>query len=165
MAVYGAQALLGLGLTGMRLADKIDTPTAIRHFRLGMGSLNLLLLGLGGVYLYAWLRQSTPLQNYLAGCCWSHGRAYRQESIAPATQVAEFEQLLVLLYQPQLSMKVDEVRIPTNVGDTLTQNAISSLTIDLPGADPGTVQVELALIGNSTPTGVRIFGSGTQGTP
>src|SRR5690606_37119194 len=96
MAVYGAQALLGLSLTGMRLADKIDTPTAIRHFRLSIGPLNLLLLGLGGVYLYAWSRQSTPLQNYLAGCCWSRGRAYKQESIAPTTQVAEFEQLLML---------------------------------------------------------------------
>lgn len=163
VAVYGAQAVLGLSLTGMRLANKIDTPTAIRRFRLGMGPLNLLLLGLGGLYLYAWFRQSTPLQNYLAGCCWSRGRAYKQESIAPATQVAEFEQLLALLYQPQLSMKVDEVRIPTNVGDTLTQNAISSLTIDLPGAEPNTSQVELALVGNSTPNSARIFGSGTQG--
>ncbi|WP_312243383.1 hypothetical protein [Stutzerimonas nitrititolerans] len=49
--------------------------TAIRRFRLGMGPLNLLLLGLGGLYLYAWLRQSTPLQNYLSGCCWSRGGA------------------------------------------------------------------------------------------
>ncbi len=163
VAVYGAQTLLGLSLTGMRLANKIDTPTAIRRFRLGMGPLNLLLLGLGGLYLYAWLRQATPLQNYLAGCCWSRGRAYKQESIAPATQVTEFEQLLALLYQPQLSMKVDEVRIPTNVGDTLTQNAISSLTIDLPGAEPSSVQVELALIGNNTPTSARIFGGGIQG--
>jgi len=163
VAVYGAQGLLGLSLTGMRLANKIDTPTAIRRFRLGMGPLNLLLLGLGGLYLYAWFRQSTPLQNYLAGCCWSRVRAPRQEGIAPATQVAEFEQLLVLLYQPHLSMQIEEVRIPTNVGDTLTQDTISSLTIDLPGAEPDTVQVELALVGNSTPTGTRIFGGGTQG--
>ena len=149
----------------MRLADKIDTPTAIRHFRLGMGSLNLLLLGLGGVYLYAWSHQYTPLQNYLAGCCWSRGRAYKQESIAPATQVAEFEQLLMLVYQPQLRMQITEARIPTNAGDTLTRNAISSLTINLPGADPDTVQAELTLVGNSTPTSARIFGSGTQGIP
>ncbi|MGE6527647.1 toxin VasX [Pseudomonas sp. NPDC077382] len=163
VAVYAAQGLLGLSLTGMRLANKIDTPTAIRRFRLGMGPLNLLLLGLGGLYMYAWLRQATPLQNYLAGCCWSRGRAYKQESIAPATQVAEFEQLLALLYQPQLSMTVGEMRIPTNVGDTLTQNAIRSLTIDLPGAVPSGALVELALIGNNTPTSARIFGGGTQG--
>lgn len=37
--------------------------TAIRRFRLGMGPLNLLLLGLGGLYLYAWLRQSTPCKT------------------------------------------------------------------------------------------------------
>lgn len=165
VAVYVAQGLLGLSLTAMRLANKIDTPIAIRRFRLGMGPLNLLLLGLGGVYLYAWFRQSTPMQNYLAGCCWSRGRAYTQESIAPETQVAEFEQLLALLYQPQLSMQIAEVRIPTNTGDTLTQDGIRSLSIDLPGAEPASVQVELALTGNTTPAVAKIFGSGTQGTP
>jgi len=42
----------------MRLANKIDTATAVRRFRLGMGSLNLLSLGLGGHLLYAWFRFS-----------------------------------------------------------------------------------------------------------
>ncbi|MDA8486938.1 hypothetical protein NNO07_28150, partial [Pseudomonas resinovorans] len=37
VAAYSAQAALGLGLTGMRLANRIDTPTALRRFRLGMG--------------------------------------------------------------------------------------------------------------------------------
>ncbi|SFO69914.1 hypothetical protein SAMN05216601_101190 [Ectopseudomonas composti] len=165
VAVYGAQTLLGLGLTGMRLANRIDTPTAIRRFRLGMGPLNLLLLGLGGLYLYAWSRQSTPLQNYLAGCCWSRGRAYKRESLAAEQQVAEFEQLLALLYKPRLGLRTESVRIAGTLGDTVTQDGIAALTVDLPGADPDSVQLELALSGNPTPASVRIFGEGTRGTP
>jgi len=165
MAVYGAQSLLGLGLTGMRLANRIDTPTAIRRFRLGMGPLNLLLLGLGGLYLYAWSRQATPLQNFLAGCCWSRGRAYKRERLAAEQQVAEFEQLLALLYKPRLGLRTESVRIAGTASDTVTQDGIDTLTVDLPGADPDSVQVELALIGNPTPTSVRIFGEGTRGTP
>lgn len=164
-AVYVAQGLLGLSLTTMRLANRIDTPTAIRRFRLGMGPLNLLLLGLGGLYLYAWSRQATPLQNYLAGCCWSRGRAYKGESLTAQQQVAEFEQLLALLYKPRLGLRTESVRIAGTAGDTVTQDGIAALTVDLPGADPDSVQVELALIGNPTPTSVRIFGEGTRGTP
>lgn len=165
MAVYGAQGILGLSLTGMRLANSIDTPTAIRRFRLGMGPLNLLLLALGGLYLYAWSRQATPLQNYLAGCCWSRGRANTGESLAPERQNAEFEQLLALLYKPRLGLQTENVRMAGTLGDTVTQDGITALTIDLPGADPDNVQLELTLSGNLTPTQVRIFGEGTQGTP
>ncbi|MBZ9785829.1 hypothetical protein K9857_30225, partial [Pseudomonas sp. REP124] len=75
VAVYSAQGLLGFSLTGMRLANKISTPEAIRRFRLGMGPINLLLLALGGLYMFATFRQANPLQNYLANCCWSHRRA------------------------------------------------------------------------------------------
>ncbi|MBZ9785830.1 hypothetical protein K9857_30230, partial [Pseudomonas sp. REP124] len=75
IAVYGTQGLLGLSLTGMRLANRIRTPEAIRRFRLGMGPINLLLLALGGLYMFATFRQANPLQNYLANCCWSHRRA------------------------------------------------------------------------------------------
>ncbi|MEX6502845.1 toxin VasX [Pseudomonas zhanjiangensis] len=165
VAVYGAQGLLGLSLTAMRLANKIDTPAAIRQFKLRNGPLNLLLLALGGAYIYAWLRQATPLQNYLASCCWSRGRAYKNEGIAPATQLAEFEQLLVLLYQPHLSMQIQSVQIAGTAGDTVTQDGISALSIDLPGAEPGSAQLELAMIGNPTPANVRMFGEGTRGTP
>ncbi|SDR80522.1 hypothetical protein SAMN05216198_0468 [Halopseudomonas litoralis] len=59
--IYFAQAALGLSLTGMRMANRISTAQAIRYFRMGMGPINLLLLGLGGAYLYAWSRQSTPM--------------------------------------------------------------------------------------------------------
>lgn len=164
MVVYGAQGLLGLSLTSMRLANMIDTPTAIRHFRLSMGPVNLLLLGLGGLYIYAWSRQATPLQNYLAGCCWSHGRAYKREQLAPEAQLTEFEQLLALLYKPRLALQTQSMRIPGTLGDTVTQNGIAALSIDLPAGDPDSVLMELALSGTPMPFKFRMF-KNNQGAP
>ena len=164
MAVYGLQGLLGLSLTGMRLANTITTPVAIRRFRLGMGPINLLLLALGGLYLFAWFRQASPLQSYLANCCWSHRRASSNQTIAPQAQLDEINELLVLLYQPRLAMDTKEMRIRGSLGDTITQDGISQLTIDLPGAAPGAAQIDLAMSGNLTPVSAG-FGTGTRGTP
>lgn len=164
VTVYAAQALLGLGLTGMRLSNKISTPTAIKYFRLGMGPTNLLLLALGGLYLFAWSRQASPLQSYLANCCWSHRRAGANEPIAPQAQMDEINELMLLLYQPRLAIETRQVRIRGALGDTITQDGISQLTIDLPGAAPGAAQIDLAMTGNLTPFSAGL-GTGTQGTP
>lgn len=164
IAVYGTQGLLGLSLTGMRLANMITTPVAIRRFRLGMGPINLLLLGLGGLYLFAWFRQASPLQHYLANCCWSHRRAAANQTIDPQTQLNELNLLFNLLYQPRLGMETHQVRISGVAGDTVTQDGISRLTIDLPGAAPESVEIDLALSGNPTPDTAH-FNTGTQGTP
>ncbi|MFJ7314655.1 toxin VasX [Pseudomonas sp. NPDC098747] len=164
VAVYGAQALLGLGLTGMRLSNQISTPVAIKRFRLGMGPMNFLLLALGGLYLFAWLRQASPLQNYLANCCWSHRRANTNKAIEPQAQLDEINELMMLLYQPRVSMETREVRISGVLGDTITQDAISQLSIDLPGAAPGAAQIDLSMSGNPTPVSAG-FGTGTRGTP
>ncbi len=164
IAVYGAQGLLGLSLTGMRLANVISTPVAIRRFRLGMGPVNLLLLALGSLYLFAWLRQASPLQSYLANCCWSHRRASANKTIAPQAQLDEINELMVMLYQPRLAMETREVRISGSLGDTITQDGISQLTIDLPGAAPGAAQIDLSMSGNLTPVSAG-FGTGTRGTP
>lgn len=164
VAVYGAQGLLGLSLTGMRLANVISTPVAIRRFRLGMGPINLFLLALGGLYLYAWFRQATPMQSYLTNCCWSHRRASTSNTIAPQAQLDEINELMMLLYQPRLAMETREVRISGSLGDTITQDGISQLIIDLPGAAPGAAQIDLSMSGNLTPVSAG-FGSGTRGTP
>lgn len=164
IVAYGAQGLLGLSLTSMRLANIINTPMAIRHFRLSMGPVNLLLLGLGGLYIYAWSRQATPLQNYLAGCCWSHGRAYKREQLAPEAQLTEFEQLLALLYKPRLALQIQSMRIPATLDDTVIRNGIAALTIDLPAADPDNAILELTLNGTPTPLRFRKFSS-NEGTP
>ncbi|MBE7375827.1 toxin VasX [Pseudomonas lopnurensis] len=142
VAAYGAQALLGFGLTGMRMANHISTAQALRYFRLGMGPLNLLLLGLGGAYLHAWSRQATPMQNYLAGCCWSKGRAWRAEAIPAEQQQDEFRHLLALLYQPRIQLETGKTSL---VG---SRAFIRRLSIDLPGAEPGATRLDLALLGN-----------------
>ncbi len=142
MGTYAAQAALGLGLTGMRMANRITTAQAIRYFRLGMGPINLLLLGLGVGYLHAWARQATPMQNYLAGCCWSKTRAYKHETLEPETQLAEFNQLLALLYQPRVRLETGSTSL---VG---SRSFIRKLIIDLPGATPGATRLDLALVGN-----------------
>ena len=144
IGVYAAQAALGMGLTGLRMANRLTTPQALRYFRLGMGPINLLLLGLGGAYLYAWSQQATPLQNYLAGCCWSKTRARRQEVIPAEQQHNEFNQLVELLYQPRLSIKTRRASLLGSLSH------IESLSIDLPGAEPGSVRLDLALLGNPT---------------
>ncbi|WP_415760514.1 toxin VasX [Pseudomonas sp. LT1P18] len=164
VAVYFAQGLLGLSLTSLRLANTISTPVAIRRFRLGMGPLNLLLLALGGLYLFAWFRQASPLQSYLANCCWSHRRAKTNKGIAPQAQQDEINELMILLYQPRLAMDTREVRIGGSLGDTITQDGICQLTIDLPGAAPGAAQIDLAMSGNLTPVSAGL-GTGTRGTP
>ena len=164
VAVYFAQGLLGLSLTSLRLANTISTPVAIRRFRLGMGPLNLLLLALGGLYLFAWFRQASPLQSYLTNCCWSHRRAKTNKGIAPQAQQDEINELMILLYQPRLAMETREVRIGGSLGDTITQDGIYQLTIDLPGAAPGAAQIDLAMSGNITPVSAG-FGAGTRGTP
>ena len=162
ITAYGAQATLGLGLTFLRLAKRIDTPTAIRRFRLGMGPINLLLLALGGVYLFAWWRQSTPLQQYLANCCWSKTRAGNTDPIPAEQQQREFDQLLILLYQPRVSVDSKSQRVPGSLSDTVSLEAIQRLTIDLPGAEPSSVELELGLIGSPVPDHFRMFRSNDQ---
>ncbi|MCP1646567.1 hypothetical protein J2T41_006225, partial [Pseudomonas citronellolis] len=162
IAAFGTQAALGLGLTSMRLLNRIDTPTAIRRFRLGMGPINLLLLALGGVYLYAWWRQSTPLQQYLANCCWSKARAGNTDPIPAEQQQREFDQLLILLYQPRVSVDSKSQRVPGSLGDTVSLEAIQRLTIDLPGAEPSSVELELGLIGSPIPDHFRMLRSNDQ---
>src|SRR5690606_11983796 len=129
-AIYFTQAALGFSLTGMRMANRISTAQAIRYFRLGMAPINLLLLGLGGAYLYAWSKQSTPMQNYLVGCCWSKTRAFKREDIPPEAQLEEFQQLLALIFQPRVHMETKRVSLISS------NKFIRRLIIDLPGAEP-----------------------------
>lgn len=164
VSVFGTQALLGLGLTGLRLSNKIPTTTAIRLFRLGMGPMNLLLLALGALYLIAWLRQASPMQNYLRKCCWSHGRAGDNKPITPQTQLDELNELMLLLYQPRLSVETRYLHIHGSLDDTIVQSGINRLIIDLPGAAPTAAQIDLAMSGNPTPSSVS-FGTSPRGTP
>lgn len=156
-ATFAAQAILGFGLTAMRLSKVIDTTTAISRYRLGMGPINLLLLGLGVAYFYSWWKQATPVQSFLAGCCWSKFRTLKYEKIPSAEQVSELEQLLDILYAPRVSIETSG----SLIGST---SYIKQLSIDLPGAVPTTARLAFALAGNpvymSASHGQSLFGGG-----
>lgn len=154
---YGAQGALGFSLTAMRMAGMLDTATAIRYFKVGMTPLNWLLLIAGGIYLYAWWQQENALQSFLSQCCWSAEGWRRRWDDSPEGQADEFLALLQLLYSPypqakSVSIASSGPRIATRPNAPLYSQALGSLTLTLPGAEPGSTQV-----------GVRVFGDGDLG--
>ncbi|MGE8499449.1 MAG: toxin VasX [Pseudomonas sp.] len=149
---YGSQALLGFSLTTMRMAGMLSTTEAIKYFRLGMAPLNWLLLAAGGLYLYAWWQQETGLQSFLSQCCWGADKSRRRWDDSPQGQSDEFLALLQLLYSPQVqaesvSVPSTDPRIATRPHAPLYTQALGSLTLALPAAEPGSAKV-----------GVRIYG-------
>ncbi|OEC35143.1 hypothetical protein A7D27_26585 [Pseudomonas sp. 1D4] len=162
VAVYGAQAILGLSLTWMRITKRITTAQAVLRFRLGMGPINLLLMVPGSIHFIAWSLQRTPMQAFLASCCWSKGRAPGNASIPPAQQQAEVDALLKLLYQPRLSLQSRSHQVYGSAGDVIVEDAFYHLQIDLPGALPQHTTLDLTLSGEALPFQYRVGGSNRE---
>ncbi|WP_339531156.1 MULTISPECIES: toxin VasX [unclassified Pseudomonas] len=153
VTAYGAQALLGFGQTARALAGLVEVEAAIMRYSLCMGPLNWIMFALGVLYLITWFFQQTPLQNFLNFCCWSKARAGNLEPIAAKAQKDELNQLYGILYTPRVSAESSSVMGSSNGPSGLTSvNAINSLTIDLPGAEPGSAYLELSLIGDPVDT-------------
>ncbi|UIN57015.1 MULTISPECIES: toxin VasX [Pseudomonas] len=153
VAVFGAQALLGFGYTARALAGAITVDVAILRYTLYMGPLNWIIAGLGLLYLTAWIFEKTPLQNFLNNCCWSKARAIDLGPIAPKAQQEELDRLYLILYTPRVSMQSSARQAPDNGRSGLTYvSAIDSLTIDLPGAEPHSVYLELSMVGDPVDT-------------
>ncbi|TDF82509.1 hypothetical protein E1573_14090 [Pseudomonas sp. H9] len=114
-----------------------------------MGPLNWIIAALGVLYLITWYFQQTPIQNFLSGCCWSHARADNLAPIVAEAQHAELNRLYDILYTPRVSMKshLDLGSDPTPLGMG-GKSTIDALTIDLPGAEPGSVYLKLSLMGD-----------------
>ncbi|MDI3398420.1 hypothetical protein QLG12_09420 [Pseudomonas sp. V88_4] len=149
LTTFGAQALLGFGYTARALAGSITAETAILRYTLYMGPLNWIIAGLGLLYLTAWIFEKTPLQNFLSSCCWSRGRANDLEPIAPKAQQDELDRLYLILYTPRVSMESSSEHALDNIGSGHKfVSAINALTIDLPGAEPGNVYLELSMVGD-----------------
>ncbi|WP_242486621.1 toxin VasX [Pseudomonas sp. TH49] len=153
VAAFGAQAILGLGYTARALAGSITAEVAILRYTLYMGPLNWIILGLGVLYLTAWIFEKTPLQNFLNNCCWSKTRAIDLDPIAPKAQQDELDRLYLILYTPRVTMQSSSKPAPDNGRSGLAfVSAIDSLTIDLPGAEPGSVYLELSMVGDPVDT-------------
>ncbi|WP_339437860.1 toxin VasX [Pseudomonas sp. EA_15y_Pfl1_P104] len=153
VAAYGAQALLGVGQTARALAGLVEVEAAIMRYSMCMGPLNWIMFVLGVLYFVTWFFQQTPLQNFLNYCCWSKARAGNLEPIAAKAQQDELNQLYGILYTPRVSAKSSSVMVGSSGPSGLaSQSVINALTIDLPGAEPGSVYLELSLIGDPIDT-------------
>ncbi|MFK7606240.1 MULTISPECIES: toxin VasX [unclassified Pseudomonas] len=147
--VFGSQALIGIYYTARALAGVMTAKAAIAAYALWMGPLNLLVAVLGVLYLIAWYFQQTPIQKFLNSCCWSKARASDLSPITIENQQDELNRLYGILYSPRVSFKGRDEPVGANsyVGVKFT-TFIDSLTIDLPGAEPGNAHLEIAMIGN-----------------
>ncbi|MEX5688193.1 toxin VasX [Pseudomonas silesiensis] len=153
VAAFSAQALLGLSYTARALAGSITVEAAILRYTLYMGPLNWLILGLGVLHLITALLKQTPLQNFLNFCCWSKARAIDLAPIAPKAQQDELDRLYFILYAPRVSMQSSSVMGSGNGPSGLASvSSINALTIDLPGAEPGSVYLELSMVGDPLDT-------------
>ena len=149
LAAFGAQALLGGYFTARVIAGTMATKAAIAAYAVWMGPINLFIAVLGVLYLIAWYFQQTPMQKFLNSCCWSKARAHDLSPITFENQQDELNRLYDILYTPRVSFKGRDEPVGANsyVGVKFT-TFIDSLTIDLPGAEPGNAHLEFAMIGN-----------------
>jgi hypothetical protein len=149
VAAFGAQALLGFGYTARALAGSITVEAAISRYTRYLGPLNWIILTLGAVYLTASLFERTPLQNFLNACCWSKARAIDLQPIAPKAQEGELDRLYFILFAPRVSMQSRSESTGSNGPSGLAfVSSIKALTLDLPGAEPGSAYLELSMIGD-----------------
>lgn len=153
IAAFGTQALLGFGYTARALAGSITVDAAILRYTLYMGPLNWLILVLGVLHLITTLWKQTPLQNFLNFCCWSKERAIDLAPIAPKAQQDELDRLYFILYAPRVSMQSSSESTAGNGPSGLAfVSSINALTIDLPGAEPGSAYLELSMVGDPLDT-------------
>lgn len=153
IAAYGAHALMGFSLTVRVLASRITVQTAIMFYTLWAGPLNWIIAILGVLYLITWYFQQTPMQNFLNFCCWSKARAGNLGPIAAIAQERELDALYSILYTPRVSMVSSSVTVgSTGPSGVAFQSAINALTVDLPGAEPSSVYLQLSMAGDPIDT-------------
>ncbi|MES2870046.1 MAG: hypothetical protein V4749_10790, partial [Pseudomonadota bacterium] len=151
--VSGTQALLGFGYTLRSLSPAFGVALANSRYLMWMGPVNYLLAILGVLYLVTWYLQQTPVQNFLNYCCWSKSRAGDLSPISVEAQDAELGRLYNILYSPRVSLEGGVKTRPTLDRQGFAHvEAVHSLTIDLPGAEPDSAYLELAIIGDPIDT-------------
>ncbi|MEE4688673.1 toxin VasX [Pseudomonas alliivorans] len=149
IAAYSAQALLGIAYTSRALLGVISVDAAMAGFTLWMGPITWIIAILGVIYLVAWYLQQTPLQNFLQYCCWSKGRAQDFSPISVKQQLEELDRLYVILYAPRISFKTQELVLPADNRDGMRfERYIETLTVDLPGARPNNIRLDVSMIGD-----------------
>lgn len=152
-AVAGAQGLLGLTMTVRSIAPLFGIVFANAGYLMWLGPVNYLLAILGMFYLVVWYMSQTPMQNFLNYCCWSKERARGLPPISLEAQEEELGRLYNILYSPRVRFEGGVRTRPTLDRQGFAYVAeVNSLTIDLPGAEPSSAYLELAIIGDQVDT-------------
>ncbi|MEB0206493.1 hypothetical protein QN356_13565 [Pseudomonas sp. CCC3.1] len=153
IATFGAVTLNGVIYTLRALSGNLSSAVALSRFLFWMGPLNFLIAVLGVLYLIAWYLQQTPMQNFLNYCCWSKSRANDLSSITFDAQQDELNRLYGILYTPRVSFEsVEPKSVMNSLQSGVMKSAIKTLTIDLPGAEPSNVYLDITMIGNPLDT-------------
>lgn len=148
-AVYASQALIGLFYTYAAVTGLMSVGAAIIGFGTAMIPIIYLTMLLGGLYIVSWILQRTPLQNFLSNCCWSKPQTKKPEPINTKAQQNEINRLLILLYTPQINYeKIVDYVLTDSMDGIKRQTYIGALSIDLPGATPENINLQVALTGD-----------------
>ena len=150
---FTTQALFGLIYTFKAVSGGLTVNAAVRGYLLWMGPLNLLIAVLGVLYLIAWYFQQTPMQSFLNNCCWAKSRARDLKPINLDAQQDELNRLYGILYAPRISFEsVEQSSVMSSLQSGVVNSPIKKLTIDLPGAEPNNVYLEISMVGNPLDT-------------
>ncbi|WP_407729822.1 toxin VasX [Pseudomonas helleri] len=150
---FATQALFGLIYTFRAVSGGLTVSAAVGGYLLWMGPLNLLIAVLGVLYLIAWYFQQSPMQSFLNNCCWSKSRARDLSPINLDAQQDELNRLYGILYVPRISFESEEQSsVMSSLQSGVVNSSVKKLTIDLPGAEPSNVYLELSMVGNPLDT-------------
>lgn len=150
---FTTQALFGLIYTFRAVSGGLTVSAAVGGYLLWMGPLNLLIAVLGVLYLIAWYFQQTPMQSFLNNCCWAKSRARDLNPINLDAQQDELNRLYGILYVPRISFESEEQSsVMSSLQSGVVNSPVKNLTIDLPGAEPSNVYLELSMVGNPLDT-------------
>ena len=150
---FTTQALFGLVYTFRVVSGGLTVNAAVGGYLLWIGPLNLLIAVLGVLYLIAWYFQQTPMQSFLNNCCWAKSRARDLNPINLDAQQDELNRLYGILYVPRISFESEEQSsVMSSLQSGVVNSPVKKLTIDLPGAEPSNVYLELSMVGNPLDT-------------
>lgn len=158
LGLMGAQTGLGGYATYMAITAQWTTEEAIKWFTLRITPVNWLLLVVEGLYL-AWnYFKDTELQAFVEQCCWGNQRRWGDD---PASQNAEMQTLIDLLFKPKLqaSGHLTSRQIGRGDNSTVLENHADTLQLFLPGADPDRTQLFINLTAFdelNTPTDITL---------
>lgn len=162
--VYFTQGLLGVGAFVARAMNLSTASRIAARFKVGNLWLILLQVGLGVGYAYYFLKQGSPLQNFLSDCCWGKRNRWKADTSA------EQQALVDLLFSPKVEAKKGLVSVICDNVNSMMElspaiaiqrmvlrpfgdkkvGTFEELIINLPGAIPERFNVKVKIVAQET---------------